>query len=59
MSEIINAVKSKFEDQGDTSTAWAVYNCPWGNLTWLTAAILKIATTSWLHRGRSDSDEIW
>jgi len=36
-----------------------VYNYSRANPTWLTAAILKIAMTSKLGRGWSDSDGIW
>jgi len=40
-------------------TLWVVYHCLRANPTRLTAAIMKIAMTLYLHRGSVDSDEIW
>jgi len=60
ISETVNPTKPKFEDITATTnyTSWVVYHYSTANLTWLTAAILKIAMTSQLGRGWSDLDEI-
>jgi len=48
ISRTVNPIKPKFEDKAETTsyTSWMVYNYPKPNPTWLTAAILKIVTTS-------------
>jgi len=47
-TKAVNPIKLKFEDKAETTTytSWMGYHCPKQNLTWLTAAILKIAMTS-------------
>ena len=39
-------------------TSWVVRHYPKANTTWLTAAIMKIDTTSYFSSGCSDLDEI-
>jgi len=48
ISQIVNPIKLKFEDNTETTTCtlWVGYHYPKPNPTWLTAAILKIAMAS-------------
>ena len=48
LSKTINPIKPKFEDKAETATCTSLvgYHYHNSNLTWLTAAILKIAMTS-------------
>jgi len=48
ISSTVNAIKPKFENKGEitTFTLWVGYHYTKPNATWLTDAILKIATTS-------------
>ena len=49
ISKTVNPIKPKFEDKAETTTctSWVGYHYPKPNPTWVIAAILKIAMTSY------------
>jgi len=60
ISRNINPTNQRFEVRTQTTkgTSWVVRHYHKANITWLTAAILKVDMTSYFSGGYSDVDEI-